>query len=245
MSAALEILYRDDEIIAIHKPAGLLVHRSRIDVHANEFAVQKLRQQIGQPVFLIHRLDRPTSGVLLFALNADCARQLCFQFENHEVSKCYRAIVRGFPPVRGRWDEALVKKPDKISDHRAAECKAAQPASTIFHRLRRWQIPISAGKYPNSRYSELRIVPLTGRTHQIRRHFNHMSHPIIGDSSHGDTRHNRLFREHLQGFRLLLVAWRIAFLHPRTQKRIEIKTKLDADYQKVKQRLTDLDEWEN
>lgn len=233
----LEILYQDDEIVAVDKPHGMLVHRSRIDVHATEFAVQKLRDQIGKPVFLIHRLDRPTSGVLLFALNSDCARALSVMFARKEVKKFYRAIVRGHTQDHGRWSEPLLEKLDAVSDTQARRDKPPQDAITQFETLRRWEIPFSAGKYPNSRYSEVSIQPLTGRKHQIRRHFNHMAHPVIGDTTHGDSRHNRLFRERLGVSRLLLVAHRLQFQHPVADRQVDVCASLGIEYEKALEQL--------
>ena len=227
----LKIVYRDDFIVAIDKPPGLLVHRSRIDTRATEFALQRLRDQIGQEVFLTHRLDRPTSGVLLFALNSDCARRLSFQFENGTVKKNYLAIVRGHTSAQGRCSEALQEKLDPISDNQAQTDKPAQQALTLFKTLRQWEVPFSAGKYPNSRYSEVNIEPKTGRKHQIRRHFNRMAHPIVGDSSHGDLRHNRLFEKHFAVSRLLLVAHRLQILHPITNKTIVVVAAPDREYE--------------
>ncbi len=227
----LTVLYRDADIVAIDKPAGLLVHRSRIDTRATEFAVQRLRQQLNQPVFLIHRLDRPTSGVLLFAFHKNAARALSQQFAERRVKKTYRAIVRGHTCDQGCWEEALVEKHDRMTDHNAQPNKPAQPATTCFETLRRWEVPFSAGKYPNSRYSEVVFRPLTGRKHQIRRHCNHFAHPIVGDTSHGDRRHNRLFRERLGVSRLLLVAEKLCFNHPVTNTRIEVKTPLGSAFE--------------
>ena len=226
----LEIIYRDDDIVAINKPAGMLVHRSRIAKTAQEFAVQKLRNQIGKPVYLVHRLDRPTSGVLLFGLSKETARILAQQFAERSVSKSYRAIVRGHTAQNGSWDEALVEKQDRITDRLANKDKPAQRAITNFETVSNWEIPFSTGKYPNSRYSEVVVKPLTGRKHQIRRHFNHMAHPIIGDSSHGDRRHNRLFREKLQVLRLLLVADRLELTHPTAGKPIRIEAAVGSEF---------------
>ena len=227
----MEILYQDNDIVAINKPAGLLVHRSRIDVYAKEFAMQKLRDQIGKPVFLVHRLDRPTSGVLLFALNSESAKHLADQFAIRTVSKTYRAIVRGHTPDSGRWEEALLEKHDLISDDQADENKLPQPAVTEFQTLSRWVVPFSAGKYKSSRYSQVAIHPLTGRKHQIRRHFNHMAHPVVGDTTHGDRRHNRLFREQFQVPRLLLIAEKIQFVHPTTQATIKLAAPLGTEFE--------------
>jgi len=192
----------------------LLVHRSRIAIDATEFAVQRLRDQIGQPVFPVHRIDRPTSGVLLFGLNRDVARALSKQFEQRTIEKSYTAIVRGHPADSGRWDEPLQEKHDPIVDRLADKQKPKQHAITEFQTMQRWTVPYSTGKYPSSRYSLVAVRPLTGRRHQIRRHFNHMAYPLVGDSTHGDRRHNRLFREQFGIKRLLLVARSMTFVHP-------------------------------
>jgi len=218
----LSILFQDEHLVAIDKPAGLLVHRSRVDVHATEFALQRLRDQIGQSVFPAHRIDRPTSGVLLFALNKDCARELSQQFANRSVAKSYRAIVRGKTPATKYWDETLIEKHDPATDGKARHNKEAQSAITEFHTLETWTVPFSAGKYPHSRYSLVEAKPLTGRKHQLRRHFNHMAHPIVGDTTYGDRRHNRLFRETFAVQRLLLVAKRLNFLHPVSGTDVEV-----------------------
>ena len=232
-NSPLEILYQDESLVAINKPAGLLVHRSRIDVHATEFALQLLRDQIQQPVFPVHRIDRPTSGVLLFALNSSIAAEVAKQFEQRTVEKSYHAIVRGFLAEDGCWDEPLVEKHDRIVDRKAQKNKAAQPATTQFHSLRQWEIPFSAGKYPTSRYSLAMIRPLTGRKHQIRRHFNHMAHPIVGDTTFGDRRHNRLFVEQLGCHRLLLAATELKLDHPETGDRITITAGLGPEFEQV------------
>jgi len=227
----LTILHQDQHLVAIDKPAGLMVHRSRIDVHARQFALQMLRDQIGQKVFPIHRLDRPTSGVLLFGLNSEIAKILSHQFEARTIEKSYTAIVRGIPPQTGIWDEPLLEKPDPIVDAMADKNKPPQPAVTHFQTIRSWEVPFSTGKYPHSRYSLVKISPKTGRRHQIRRHFNHMAHPIIGDTSHGDRRHNRLFRERFRSRRLLLVASSIDLAHPQFETPLTINAELGSDFE--------------
>ena len=207
-----------------------MVHRSRIAVDARQFALQMLRDQIGQPVFPVHRLDRPTSGVLLFALNRETAKILSRQFEERTVEKSYTAIVRGIPPEQGVWEEALIEKPDAIVDAKADRNKPAQPAITRFETIRSWEVPFSAGKYPHSRYSLVKVFPETGRRHQIRRHFNHMAYPIIGDTSHGDRRHNRLFREQFNSQRLLLVASSLTLSHPVLKNRFSIHTEPGLEF---------------
>ena len=218
----LEILLHDDSVVAINKPDGLLVHRSRVDVHATEFALQMLRDQIGQLVFPVHRLDRPVSGVLLFGLSSEIAAELSQQFANRSVRKKYLAIVRGRTDESKRWEEALVEKQDRMTDRKARKDKAAQDAITEFNRIDSWTVPFSAGKYPQSRYSLVEASPLTGRKHQLRRHLNHMAHPIVGDTTYGDRRHNRLFREEFGVRRLLLVAKQLEFEHPVSGSRMEV-----------------------
>ena len=238
----LTVLYQDRQVVAIDKPAGLLVHRSRVDVRAWEFALQKLRDQLGQLVYPVHRLDRPTSGVLLFGLDSDSARQLSEQFAQRKVDKSYRAIVRGHTAEKGHWDEALREKHDRMTDAKAKNNKPPQPAVTEFQTVNRWQIPFSTGKYPSSRYSEVIVRPLMGRKHQIRRHFNHFAHPVIGDTTHGDRRHNRLFREELGIHRLLLVAQSLQFQHPVTKKTILVTAPLGELFEKAIQQLDSFDE---
>lgn len=240
-SEALKILYQDEALVAIDKPAGLLCHRSKIDKRANEFAIQKLRNQIDQEVFLVHRLDRPTSGVLLFALNSATARDLSRQIAHHEFKKQYRAIVRGHPPQKGRWEEALLEKTDRKCDRRIRKNKLPQPAVTEFETQSAWEIPISISRYPTSRYSEVLIKPLTGRRHQIRRHFNHMAYPLIGDTSHGDRRHNRLFREQFGISGLLLVACNLEFRHPISGNWIQVQAKPNQAFEKARRQLSLLD----
>lgn len=226
----MKILFRDPHMVAIDKPAGLLVHRSRVDLRAREFALQMLRDQIGKIVYPVHRIDRPTSGVLLFALDQETARNLGSQFVSRSVRKSYLAIVRGRAPESKRWDEPLVEKQDRMTDGRARKNKPAQAAITELERLQTWTIPLSAGKYPTSRYSLVNARPLTGRKHQLRRHFNHLAHPIVGDTTYGDRRHNRLFREQLGVHGLMLMARQMQLSHPATKETIRIEAPLSERF---------------
>lgn len=210
----LEILYRDESLVAIHKPSGLLVHRSEIDRHETRFAVQLLRDQIGRRVWAAHRLDKGTSGVLLFALDAGTAGQLGRQFEAGEVGKRYLAVVRGHPPVSGTIDHPLRRQRDDYEFAGDAATEPAQPAVTRFRRLAAAELPYAVDRYPSSRYALLELEPLTGRRHQLRRHLKHLAHPIIGDATYGKGRHNRLFGELFGSRRLLLACTRLEFRHP-------------------------------
>ena len=212
----LPILFRDEHLVAIHKPSGLLVHRSEIDRHETRFAVQLLRDQIGRRVYPAHRLDRGTSGVLLFALDKETARLLGACFERPEVAKTYLAVVRGHPPETGRIDHALSRRRDDaewVGDRSSDE---AQPAVSDFRRLATCELPHQVDRYPTSRYALVEVTPHTGRRHQIRRHLKHIAHPIVGDATYGKGPLNRWWAERLGQQRLWLHAWQLTVPHPVT-----------------------------
>ena len=208
----LDILFHDDHLIAIDKPAGLLVHRSDIDRHETRFAVQLLRDQIGRRVQPVHRLDKGTSGVLLFAFSPEVARTMERQFASGAVDKTYLAVVRGWPAESGVIDHALARQHDDYG--RCLRQAEAQPAVTRYRRLATVEVPVSIDRYPTSRYALMELKPLTGRQHQLRRHMKHISHPIIGDATHGKGVHNRFFQRELGCHRLLLACVHMAFRHP-------------------------------
>jgi tRNA pseudouridine65 synthase len=216
----LDILYRDDHLIAIDKPPGLLVHRSDIDRHETRFAVQLLRDQIGRRVQPVHRLDRGTSGVLLFAFDPEVTRELSRQFENNEVEKTYLAVVRGWPPEEGLIDHPLSRRFDDYG--RTLPDAPPQAARTRYRRLATIELSVAIEGHPTSRYALVELQPLTGRQHQLRRHMKHISHPIIGDATHGRGRHNRYFKETLGCDRLLLACVGLAFRHPVTGEKVSV-----------------------
>ncbi len=229
----LPILFRDEHIVAIHKPAGLLVHRSELDRHETRFAVQLLRDQLGRHVFPAHRLDRGTSGVLLFALDCDSARQLGGQFERQEVAKTYLAVVRGHPPAAGRIDHALSRRRDDAEWVGADASDEAQPAITDFVRLATGELPHRVDRYPTSRYALVELTPHTGRRHQIRRHLKHIAHPIIGDATFGKGRHNRLFQQLFGCQRMLLACTRLQLRHPVSGLPIDLVAAPDGEFAAV------------
>jgi len=232
----LEILYQDEWLVAVNKPAGLLVHRSMIDRHETQFALQIVRDQIGQRVYPVHRLDKPTSGVLLFALDAVTARQVGEAFTQRETEKQYLAVVRGYCEAQGLIDHALKEQLDRIADAKADQDKPAQEARTNYQRLNTVELPYPVGRYATARYSLLLLMPQTGRKHQLRRHMKHIFHPIVGDTTHGDGKHNSLFREQFACHRLLLHAQRLTLIHPHTQQRLELVAGLDETFSRI---LTD------
>lgn len=229
----LEILYQDAYFVAVNKPAGMLVHRSWLDRHETQFVMQTLRDQIGQYVFPIHRLDRPTSGVLLFALNSEMANLLCLQFEEKTVEKSYLAVVRGYLTGSAQIDYPLKIQLDKIADKFAQEDKEPQSAVTNYTGLQTVEMPWAIGKYQTARYSLVRLMPQTGRKHQLRRHMKHIFHPILGDTQYGDLHQNRGLSEKTGVSRLMLHAETLSFDHPITQERIEILAGLDNQWKKL------------
>jgi len=207
----LDILYLDDYLAIVHKPAGWLVHRTPLDKGETRFVLQTLRDQIDQHVWPVHRLDKGTSGVLVFALNPEVARTLGQAFETGEgLHKTYRAIVRGWPLDQGLIDHALKRMPDDMRSER----EEVQPAQTRYNTLRRGELPIAQGEFPSLRWAEVQLQALTGRRHQLRRHMKHIAHPIIGDATHGKGPLNRAVAAHLGQQRLWLHALRLDMHHP-------------------------------
>jgi len=197
IASQIEIIYEDEFLVAINKEAGLLVHRSWLDKGETRFAMQLTRDAVGCHVFPVHRLDKPTSGVLLFAKSSAVARSLGEAFTEHKVTKQYLAVVRGYMSEQGTVDYALSFQPDAIADKFADLDKPAQKAVTHWQSLAQIELPFAVSKKHNtSRYSLVRLTPETGRKHQLRRHMRHVFHHIVGDTSHGDIRHTRFFRTH-------------------------------------------------
>jgi tRNA pseudouridine65 synthase len=206
----LHILWRDDHLVAVYKPAGWLVHRTGLDAGETRFVMQALRNQLGQHVYPVHRLDKGTCGVLVMALHADAARALSQAFEHHAVRKRYLALVRGWFPASAEVDHAL--RPDD-----APPDAPVQEACTRMHCLARLELAqASDPRHATTRASLVEALPLTGRRHQIRRHLKHLAHPIIGDATHGKGPLNRAVAELLGMQRLWLHALRLALRHPVT-----------------------------
>lgn len=221
----LEILCQDEWIVAINKPNGLAVHRSKMVRNTNKFALQQLRDQLGQRVSPIHRLDRKTSGVLLFSKKDECTA--LFQ-ENLQQAKRkeYCAIVRGWFP-----DQITVNHP-LINDS-----GTHQEAVTQFHLIEHSEIPVSQGNFSTSRYSLIQAFPKTGRMHQIRKHLNHLRHPIIGDRPHGCNKQNKLFKERWNMTSMLLHARSLHFTHPILNEQICIEASFPAEFIRMHQEL--------
>jgi len=209
----LDILYQDDYLASVNKPPGLLVHRTGLDAGETRFALQLLRDQLGRPVWPVHRLDKGTSGVLLFALSTDVARALGQAFEQGQgLRKTYHAVVRGWPSEQGQIDHPLRRLPDDMRHER----EEIRPAETRYRTLERYELPLPQGAFPHTRCALVELEPLTGRRHQLRRHLKHISHPIIGDATHGKGPLNRSVAGWLEVQRLWLHASRLELKHPVT-----------------------------
>ena len=221
--STLPILFQDAQYVAINKPNGLLVHRTRMAEENKTFALQLLRDQLGKRVYPLHRLDRPTSGVLLFGLSKESAQLLMPSFEERQVEKTYLAIVRGFVKEQETIEYAL--KEEKY--------KEPQYALTTYKRIADIELPIPVGRYQTARYSLVEAKPYTGRMHQIRKHFAHISHYIVGDKKHGDWRHNKMFAENLDTPYLLLHAYSLLFKHPDTNQMMHIEAPIPDHFNKL------------
>lgn len=213
MQAQLPVLYEDAWLAVVDKPAGLMVHDSVLAAGETDFAADRLRAQFGRPIHLIHRLDRATSGCLLLAFDRDTASALGKTVMAQQLDKRYLAVCRGWPPEAFTVDHPLDGGPGKPQK---------KPATTHFRRHALGELQEASSGFPTSRYALLECTPLTGRFRQIRRHLKHASHHLIGDTSHGDGRHNRIFR--MRGVhRMLLHAWALGFPHPGTGGMVQVQ----------------------
>ena len=221
-----DILFEDEHLVAIDNPSGILVHRTRIS-EDKRFVLQLLRDQLRQRLFPVHRLDRGTSGVLILGKTREAASLLSEQFRDKAVEKKYLAIIRGYVEEESTIDYPIANGPSK----------PAQEAVTHYTRLSQSEICYPVGRYATARYSLVEARPVTGRRHQIRRHFAHIRHPVIGDKKHGDCKHNKFLREEWGISRLLLHARVLAFEHPRREERVEITAPLDDTFRIALERL--------
>lgn len=229
----LKILYQDEYLVAVDKPAGLFVHRSFMDKDEVYFALQLIRDQIGQYVYPLHRLDRPTSGVLLFALTQDVARLMGQAFTERNIHKTYYALTRGHLLGEELIDYALKEKLDDLGDKNVSRDKEPQSAQTYYQSIATAALPVPLGKFPSVRYSLIKCQPHTGRRHQIRRHLAHLRHPIIGDINYGDNKQNPFFGQHFGFKRLMLIAKELDIIHPITGQEISIRTDFDNQWLQV------------
>lgn len=219
----IAVLYRDERCAVVNKPCGLMAHASSLSRGEDDFLLHRLRGQFQEKVHLIHRLDRATSGCVLLAFDAEMAALLGKIFMGRDVRKDYLAVCRGWPEERFTIDHALDGGPGKPEK---------KPAVTEFSRLAAAELAVPSAAHDSSRYALMLCSPVTGRFRQIRRHLKHVSHHLIGDTSHGDGRHNRNFRM-LGVHRMLLHAWRLQFVHPLSGEKVAVAAPLDREFLKA------------
>lgn len=233
-SDLLDILYQDDTLVVVYKPAGVLVHKSALDRHAPRILMTELRDQLGRWVYPVHRLDRPTEGLMVFALDPENARRLSEHFAARDVHKRYLAVVRGYGPEQQRIVRPLREEDGLLPKGEAP----AMEAITEVTRLATAELPVAVDRYPTSRYALMEARPITGRRHQIRRHLSYLGHPIIGDAKHGKSTHNRYFKARFfddqpGDARLLLAAVGLELPHPLTGERLIVSAPLSASFATV------------
>jgi tRNA pseudouridine65 synthase len=225
VKAKTEVLYQDEYCIAVNKPHGLLVHRTSMSSD-KDFLLQRVRDQSGKKVYPVHRLDRPTSGVVLFAFSKEIVAEFFKLFRARAAKKTYLALVRGWTD-----DSGVIDSPLRTAGG------GEQDALTLYKTLARTEVDIPVGPYEKSRYSLVEIDLKTGRTHQIRRHFAHLRHPLIGDTSYGDGRHNQMFRDKFNSHRLMLAAVKLELLHPYKHDELKITAPLEPGFRTVLNKL--------
>lgn len=220
---SLPLVAVDDHLVVVDKPWGLLTHRGDQGRDART-VVQIVRDQLGGGwVYPLHRLDRPTSGLLLLARSPEAAKAYQAAMTAPTARKLYLAVVRG-------WiEQAGVEASDLVDP----DTQQAQEAVTHYTPLARTEIPVALGPHATSRYALVAAAPRTGRWHQVRRHLRRLKHPLIGDTTHGDAAHNRHFRTAYQVERCLLHAHRWELDDPLTGERRRFMAPLPADFRRV------------
>ncbi|HQC97128.1 MAG TPA: pseudouridine synthase [Aquabacterium sp.] len=219
-TAPLRLVHDDRWLVAVDKPAGLLVHRTSLDAQAQTDLLTQLQGQLAAPLWPVHRLDKGTSGVLLLARDVDTARSLGTLFAAgatdgpaaRPLHKQYLALVRGWPAETGEIDTPLARDPELPSTG-----QPQLPAATRWQVRQRLRLPVATHpQHPDTRLALVDVQPLTGRRHQIRRHFKALAHPLIGDATHGKGPLNRAVAAHLGINRLWLHAQALQLDHPVT-----------------------------
>ncbi|PLX97659.1 MAG: pseudouridylate synthase [Desulfuromonas sp.] len=229
----ITVLYRDAHLIAVHKPAGMVVHPTDLARLEKISLMGLVRRMVRHRIWPVHRLDRPTSGVIVFALDRATASELGRQFREYEMEKRYLAVVRGIPTDQ-EIDHPLKERPLYRSDMIRSE---PFDAVTRLRLLESVELPVAVGRYPTSRYALVELTPISGRRHQLRRHMKHIFHPIIGDTTYGDGVHNRFFRDRYASHRLLLAAVELKLTHPQTGEALTMTAPPDASFSSVLKEL--------
>jgi tRNA pseudouridine65 synthase len=233
----LAILYQDEHYVAVFKPAGLVVHRSKLTLPDEPVLMQTLRDQLDRFIYPVHRIDRPTAGVVLFGLSSEAARRMVQMFTDRQITKHYQALVRGHTEAAFTIDRPLGERLGDGWDRGTEQSGELQPATTHFRCLEQYELPWEMSGFPTSRFSLLEINPITGRWHQIRRHLNQAAKPVIGDHRHGDHRYNQRVFAETGIYRMLLTAMRLDFRHPFTNEPTTILSSWGQDFDRVIEQL--------
>lgn len=225
----IKILFQDDYILAVHKPNNMLVHHSAMANNQLEekSLVQLLYDELGAKYYPIHRLDRKTSGIILFAKQKEFVKPFQDLFINNQIQKTYYGLVRGFISEKGKIDSPV----------KGRDANVHKEALTYYKRIETFEIPIKVGPYEISRYSLVELQPKTGRLHQLRIHMNKISHPLIGDPKYGDRFHNRMFEEILNNQAMFLHAKTLIFTHPFTKEIHQLETNFSENWKTVISKL--------
>lgn len=218
---SIEIVFEDDYIVAVNKPNNFLVHQSHYARNIKEpTLLEFLEQQLGFPLYPVHRLDRKTSGIILLAKQKEFVAPFQELFNQNEIHKTYYAIVRGFSPAVG-----VIDTPVKNDD-----TGVYKDALTNYKTISSVELDIPVTPYEKSRYSLLKLMPETGRMHQLRKHMNKINHPIVGDYKYGDRFHNRMFETEFNCNYLFLHAYQIEFTHPLTHQKMCLTAEFPLDW---------------
>ncbi|MGO3344130.1 MAG: pseudouridine synthase [Marinomonas sp.] len=235
---SLDILFQDEYLVVINKPSGLLVHRTELDKTEEDAVVQRLRDQTGQWVFPVHRLDRGTSGVLVMAFSPQTARMLSEQFANAATAKTYHCLVRGFCLENGVINYPLAKLNEQKGQSRFKIEGTEKEATTEFSCLQHYELPFPVSRYDSMRLSWVKVSPKQGRKHQIRRHFKHQFNPLVGDTCYGCRHVNKVIRGLWPNEqRLMLHASSLTFFHPNTHKTVTFSANIDDNLQSILNKL--------
>ncbi len=224
----IEILFEDDYMVVVNKPNNFIIHESHYSRNIRETTLlQFLAQQLGYPVYPAHRLDRKTSGVIMLLKDKQHVQQFQALFTNKEIAKTYYAIVRGFSP-----DAGTIDSPVKNDD-----TGVYKDALTQYESVRNVELDIPVQPFDSSRYSLVKLMPETGRMHQLRKHLNKICYPIVGDYKYGDRFHNRMFETEFDCIYMFLHAYQLDFIHPITKEKLQLKANFPADWKKLFQKF--------
>lgn len=219
--SAIKIIFKDEYIVVVNKPNNFIIHESHYARNIREITLLDfLQKQLGYPVYPAHRLDRKTSGIIILLKEKLFVAHFQALFTNNAIHKTYYAIVRGFSKSAGTIDSP-VKNDDT---------GAYKTALTNYESIANIELDIPVPPYNSSRYSLIKLMPETGRMHQLRKHLNKINHPIVGDYKYGDRFHNRMFETQFNCIYMFLHAYSISFVHPITNKELDLTAEFPKDW---------------